>query len=523
MTPATVRSGPAAWELFLVEWRLGLRTASFRGLTLFLIVVGVMNVVVLRFGFVAFLQTKGAIGVGFTQSVGNVLLFLTPLLVCGVAVRDQRMGMSELVLSKPPSSEALAWSRFLGIYAVLITATAISAIAAWIAQAVLLRGEYAAAPLAIAVFRIVGPLLFLSGLSYAAGSFFRNVMVAGVLIAFQFALSAGASLLLPAMQFRAGQYQWAYGLVGLAVAAISIAGWERRRDTHTRIPASIAAAALALGVGVFSGGRAIAKWNGASLAPAAVWDPITYLDKDRHLKRTDDRLPTAGGEEVRLSRWPGKPIVAVVWSTGSAGSAAEAAPLERAWRETAADTVGYLSICRTDDPVLALDLGRAAGLKEPIVINPLPEADEAIGLDKSLGGFGGGAAAAIIWPDGQVQRGVPVVRSPGKVDAPSPQRLWEAKLYETAKQAFPKIGERWAKVQKEAREEKARKEKAAPAEKARKEKERLARVAARKAEETIAADESLSIGKSPPTGSPPAGKSPAAKSPAPPVKVETRP
>src|SRR5207247_6340260 len=123
------------------------------------------------------------------------LLSLAPLLVCGAARREYRLGMAELILSKPPSSEVLIWGKFLGALAAVLLLIVAAVGGALLAEAFSFRGESALLPTVVGGLRVVLPALFVAGLSFALAIFARSAMVAALVIGLVVVISAGKAYL----------------------------------------------------------------------------------------------------------------------------------------------------------------------------------------------------------------------------------------------------------------------------------------------------------------------------------------
>jgi hypothetical protein len=287
--------------------------------------------------------------------------------------------------------------------------------------------------------RVALPALFIAGVAYGLATFLRSAMVAGLVIALPIGILAGHSFLVPALQFTLTLYHLTYALLGLAVLAAVAGWWESRREPERRVPPSwIAGAAfLALAVGV---GVATARsWRGWTMETDPVLLQVAEWkgDKKQPLPRTP--LRTLAGDTVRLSDWQGRPIVLVFWSTEGEGGAAEAAILQQACRAAAGEQVAFLSVCLTDDPPWGQDIARAAGLRGPVVWNPMPQFGAGVGLAAlfDVTDPPRAAVAALIRPDGRFERRTaPVSAPPLDARGRPPRRDWERRLHLLALEAF---------------------------------------------------------------------------------------
>jgi hypothetical protein len=221
-------------------------------------------------------------------------------------------------------------------------------------------------------------------------------------------------------------------------------GWERRRQPERLVPASWIAAALCLVAAVGTVAAAARTWRGwtmeedPTLLRLADWKPV----KNGRLPATP--LRTLLGATVRLSDWQGKPAVLVFWSPGGEGGAVEAAVLQRAWRTTARERVGFASVCLTDDPPRARDIARAAGLNGPVIWNPPAQFGQDVGLAAlfNVSDPPRAAVAGIISRDGSFNRGTTPVSAPPQIPrGRPPHRDWERRLYELGAQAFRQLAE----------------------------------------------------------------------------------
>jgi hypothetical protein len=350
--------------------------------------------------------------------------------------------MEELFLSKPPSSERLLWSKFLGATAALMALILTTSIAALVTEAVLFRGEVAVLPTLVGGLRSVLPVLFMAGLSFALGMFFRTAMIAGLLVTLPIGVQAGKEYLIPLLQFLLTPYHLAYALLGLALMAAVAGWWEARREPERRLRSSWIAAAALLAISAFSGALSAHRWRGWTLDE----DPALARLADWRGKAPLPEMPlrTVRGDTLRLSAWRGKPIVLVFWSTDAEDSAVEVAALERAWRIAAPDRIGFASVCVTDDPIQARDLAAAAGLRGPVIWNPPPRFDQAVGLAAvfDLSAVPRAAVAGLIQRDGSVQKPAqPVSQPPQRLPGRPPHHDWERRLSELGVTAFRQLAE----------------------------------------------------------------------------------
>src|SRR5438477_9346154 len=94
--------GASVLDLALAELRLNLRSPGYRVMSLILAGFTALVLVGVRYSPELILQVGPLAQEGVRFMLEGLLLCLTPLLVCGAARREHRLGMAELMLSKPP-------------------------------------------------------------------------------------------------------------------------------------------------------------------------------------------------------------------------------------------------------------------------------------------------------------------------------------------------------------------------------------------------------------------------------------
>jgi hypothetical protein len=444
-------NGATVWDLALAELRMNLRSAGWRVLALVLAASSVIAVTVVRYVPFVIVRVAPAAQDATRTILETLAPILVPPLICGVALRERRLEMDDLYLSKPPSSEALLWGKFLGALASLLFLLFIAALAVIAAQPFLFRGEIAVLPVFFGALRAAPPLIFAASLAFSLAVFARTTMVAAIASALPIALTVAAPFTVPALRFTLTPYHLTYALLGLACVGAVAGWWESRREPGRRVPLSWIAGSAALVVAVAAGAISVRQWRGWGFDA----DPALVRLAERKAN-TKGPLPTAplrtiDGGSTTLFRWQGKPIVIVFWSTRLAAGAAEVATLERAWREvsggsaTGGEKVGFVSVCVTDDPARARDLARTAGMRVPAVWNPPAQFGEAIGLAGMFGVEDGSrVVAGLVQHDGLFAKvTLPVSSGPqfGQERGPVPNRDWERRLYERALEAFRVLAE----------------------------------------------------------------------------------
>lgn len=434
--------GAAVAELALAEFLMNIRSAGFRVFALVLAAFMVLAMVGTRYGNPMILRLGPHAEENVRALLEGVLLILAPFLICGAARRENRLGMDELVLSKPPSSEALFWGKFLGAAAALLCLIPITVLAALIAQAFLFRGTVAVGASIVGGLRVALPALFMAGVAFALATYLRSAMVAGLVIALPIGVLAGRSFLAPALQFTLTLYHLTCALLGLAIVALVAGWWESRREPERRVPPSWIAGAACLAAAVTLGTLTAHAWGGWSMETDPALTQLAELKGDKKGPLPRMPLRTLSGETVRLSDWQGKPVVLVFWSPVGEGGASEAAILQQACRTAAGERVAFLSVCMTDDPPRARDIARAAGLREPVVWNPLPQFGMGVGLSAlfNVSDPPRTAVAGLIRRDGRFARGTATVSSlPPDFKGRPPRRDWERRLHELGVQAFREL------------------------------------------------------------------------------------
>lgn len=447
MTGATFveRRGAGFWELAGAEFVLNLRSAGWRVLCLLLGFSAVGGLAMVRYLDPGALRPAEIAGDVVRASLEGLLLFLAPALVCGAALRENRLEMDDLILSKPPSSETLVWGKFAGIAGALLLSIPLAVGIAAVGFTVLFWPALPSLGALLPAFRVALPLLFVCGLSFCLALFFRTVMVAGLAIGLQLAIGLGAGFMVPAMRYTLTPYHGAYALLGLTLVA-AVAGWWHRERASRILRPVWAMAAVGLVAALGSGLWSIAAWRGWSTEPdPALVSVVDWKGKDSG-PLPDLALPTLAGGQLSLRSWQGKPLIVVFWSTASARTAGQAAVLERAWRASGAeakDGTAFVSVCVTNDPHRGQDLARIAGLTAPALWNPPAQFDQPCGLAGSFEiNHLDTALAMVVRKDGSVsQHPVPVLQVPQPAPRNPPRRAWEQQLQEKAVRVFRRLGE----------------------------------------------------------------------------------
>ena len=445
--PKDANAGPALWELALAEFRLNVRSAGLRVLVVLQALVTFLWVQGLRFLEPNLLHAGPVAGQGVRNTLESVLLLVGPLIVGGAAVREHRLEMDDLLLSKPPSSEAYIGGKFAGVFASLLVPILAAVLAAWAAQLLFYAPDRALLPALLGGMRVIAPLLFLSGLSFLLTTFARSALAAGIVVGLHLGvLAAGSSgFLLPVARFTFTSFHLLYALVGLTLVVITVGGWERRRQSETRWPRSWALAPVLLVAALGLGLQAIVLWRGWTLSADPALDALATSGSKTAPPLPDIPLRTVSGSLYRLAQWKGRPVIVVFWSPEQGDSVSEVAALERAWRDTAANRMGFVSACVTDDPVRGADVARDGGLREPVLWNPPPQSEDGIGLAAAFGvkqkPFT--AYAGVIRSSGAARAAaVPVSGFPFPTTGHPPHTEWEKRLYALGVEAFRQYAER---------------------------------------------------------------------------------
>jgi hypothetical protein len=431
-------------ELGAAELRLNVRSAGLRIVTLVMVSCVAIGLVALRYA-PDFSLRPGPLAAEWLRGLlSSLLLMLAPPLVCGAALREKRLGMDELVLSKPPSSRAYVWSRFAGATAAVMLVVPVCAVASMIGQAGLFKGEVAWLATLTAALRSLPPLLFVCALSYALALFAGSAMVAGLVIALPIGMGAGAAYLVPALKFTLTPYHLAYALLGLGIIAAIAGWWERGREPGIGPTARLLPVAACLVAAVAAGGWFAFQWQGLTLDPDARSAELADWT-GKKVPLPDIPLKTLDGGTFHLGDWKGKQVVLVFWTDSAPNTAVEAAVMERAWRDTSPERVAFATACITEDPLHAADVARSAGLRGRAIWNPPARFDTHTGLAATFGIEGQQmvAQAALIPAEGDLTRGATLVTMPNMEAKrpPPPRKAWERRLHELAVQAFRTLDE----------------------------------------------------------------------------------
>jgi hypothetical protein len=354
-------------------------------------------------------------------------------------VREQRLEMQELILSKPSSSAALIWGKFCGIFGALLALVGIGVLAAWAEQMLLFRPETSPLPALLGGIMVVPPLLFLAGLSFCLAVATGSSMLGVLVIALMLAIGMASPFLMPVVRFTLTPYHLPYALLGLSFVALTAGVWQCRRDIGSGRPVSlllsVGCLVAALITGIVAAGRS-GGW-GQGLDPQ--WARMADLNNRKPFVLPQRELPTLDNGSLRLSEWQGRPVILVFWST-SGGGAVEAAALERAWRTSAPTRVRFVTVCETDEPAYGLNMARAVGLETPILWNPPGENDQPVGLKAAFDIKQGlqMAFAVLVTPEGQVVK-APVSQLSFPPVGKSPHHEWEPLLVQQATAAFRQL------------------------------------------------------------------------------------
>lgn len=444
--PFIERRGAGFWELAAAEFVLNVRSAGWRVLCFLLGLSAVGGLVQLRYFEPGALRPEAVAGDFVRGSLEGLLLFVAPMVVCGAALREHRLEMDDLILSKPPASETLVWGKFAGVVgALLLTLPIVVALAA-VGYAALFWPRLPAPAALLPAFRVALPLLFICGLSFCLALFFRTVMVAGLAIGLHLALGIGVQYLVPAFRYTLTSYHIAYALLGLTLVTAVAGWWHRERASRVLRPVwGLAGAGLAAALG--SAFWNITAWNGWSVDPAPAFVALSEWKAKDPGPLPDLSIPTLTGSKVSLRNWQGKPLVIAFWSTAWPRTTGQVAVLERAWRAAGAggkETAGFVSVCVTSDPQRGLDLARNAGLTTPILWNPPAQFGQGTGLAGSfdLNNDPDTALATVIGKNGVKKHYLsPVLQVPQPAPRNPPLREWERELEEKAVRVFRRLGQ----------------------------------------------------------------------------------
>ncbi|MFN3648319.1 MAG: hypothetical protein ACK47B_01960 [Armatimonadota bacterium] len=433
--------GAGLGELARAELRLVVRSGGFLLLAALVAVCAVLTQVTLRYA-APMVLSLGPTAYSYLRDLLDALLpIVVPPLVCAAALREHRLEMGDLLLSKPPSSERLYWGKLVGVSAAVALLLPVAALAALAAQAALFR-EVTVYAVLLAALRAAPPLLFSTLLSFALATFARSALVAGFAMALPIAVAAGSSYLIPVLQFTLTPYHLTWALLGLACAAGVAAWWQAGRQPERTLLRRVAPAAAALALALVAGASATAKWRGWTLDA----DPAMQRLGDRKLQNgplPDTPMRTVDGGTLRLGAWTGKPLTVVLWSTDGADGASEAAALARACREGGEGRVELVTACVTEDPLRAGDVAAIAGLDGPVLWNPPPRFEMATGLAAALGieQAPQRAIAAFLRGKDPVVGPSTVTEPPMQAGGAPPRRQWAHRLTQLGTAAFRRLAE----------------------------------------------------------------------------------
>ncbi|HEY3281011.1 MAG TPA: hypothetical protein VGN26_01945 [Armatimonadota bacterium] len=429
-------------ELTSFEARFHLRSPAYWILTGLSCSIAAATVVLQTRGFPVLLPGP-VVGDALRGSLQIALPLLAPFLVCAAVQREERLGVQELVLTKPPSSQTLAWARLLGALLALLLTVGAAILCGWVAQILVFGQGYSPAPVLIAGLRVLPSVLFVTGLSFAAALFVHTPMVPGLVAITELGLLTASQFLMPVLRHSLTQYHLPYSLLGLGIAALGIGAWQRGREPLVRLPASRALGAALIVAGLWTLQSAGRQWNGFNLMADRRLAPFEKLTLRRPRPLPEAPHPAALGPPIRLTQWRGRPILVAFWSASFPYGAAAVSALGRAWRDTCSEDMGFLPVCISSDPSRAADQARAAGLNGPIAVTPDWE-DEAFGLPFSFR-FETPPyvpTAGFIGPDGVVSLRAPLVQYPFMGVAGPCHPEWARQLYEEARLALPRAPQR---------------------------------------------------------------------------------
>ncbi len=439
---AMAHTGAGLWTLVRTEFLLNVRGAGWLVMALLLSVVMAASVYLSRQLSPYMVAVAPQMAEQTRGVLETLLLAMTPLVVAGAALREHRFGMDELIQSKPPSSQALVWTKFAGIYLSLLALALVAACAAAATCAAIYWPDVPLAALLRAAARVALPMLFLAALSFALVTATGSALVAGLVVALHLGVGMAASAyLMPAVRYTLTPYHASYALIGLAIVGLVAGTWLRGRDTGVRVPASLVAAAACLIAGLASNAVAAGRWGGYSMEP-----PTPQVRPAERGKPSPDLLTARwtgmDGRPVSLAGSAGKPLLLVVWSESAADSASVAASVEEGWRAAGPGRVGFATVCLCGDAYRAADLAAAAGLREPVIFCPAGEADNPVGIVAALGMAQAPGAATGVLLDGGSSLVNPMVQVPMHVASSAPHREWAARLRQMTTTAVRQLAER---------------------------------------------------------------------------------
>lgn len=309
-----------------------------------------------------------ALGWALSREIGPLAAVILAFLAAALANRPQRYDVTELLDSKLAASEEIVAGRWLGMLVALHAALATEFAVTIAAQLIHTKAPVLAEAYALALLRMLPPVLFLSTLAFCLVTVTRNLILGAGLAGLVWFVLYFGSTDFPTV-FRIDLSQNALFYYALTAAALLLmlltyrAGRRAKRSFSTRLLAS--ALALAVTLTVLLGGWATLALPGRRTALAA-WERL-----ERPL-RENERVPNfawtdTSGRRVSLAGLEGRPAVIAFIGPRDNGLFPLLRRLSALRQEFAKEQVGVLAVCISDDLNVAGQAARLAGADVPVV------------------------------------------------------------------------------------------------------------------------------------------------------------
>lgn len=343
------------------ELKMGIRSAQFRFLTLFLFLVG--------------WSAGGGAGRGAANSAYSAGDVACRYLGVGVAiwialgaVRDSALHTEVVIFTKPQPPERLAFARFIGFLGQVLLFTVALFLGAMFSRLFAGAGFLGFAAYLPQFVRAVCTLFFVASASYCLASLTDSV-VAGSLVALFWVVAISGKEFLAKFYFAwYAQNQLGYVLLGASLVCFNLWFYRKKWRGESKAPLSIrllAPAFLALGLG--------ALW----VAVRDGHDPMAR--RSAALERVEEQsitmnelapgflLPDQRGKSTGLARFPGKILIIALWSPQDPDTAFLLAKLEEAHKKYGAQGVQPVAICLSEDASVATTFATGEALSYPVV------------------------------------------------------------------------------------------------------------------------------------------------------------
>ncbi len=428
-------------SLTVIELRLTLRAKAWRILTWMcaLVTAAIYGLMALKTPYALSMQALA--GFSVRMALEGVLLLVSPLLVCACALREKQAGMEEIVLSKPPSSPTLVWSRFAAFYLAAMLTALLCGAAVWLVQIVFFRPDLSAAPALRGALSMAMPLLFVCGFSLSAALYTRSPLAGGLITGIVLGIRGGGDSLAHAARLTLTPYHPAYGVLGLAFVALAAGVWKANRDRGRIAGPWVIVASIAVCVSLLMMRSTTSQWYSLSSEYRSASDAITA---SKSLLKDVRSLVTVSGRRTTKDPRTGVATLFAFYSSASPQGATEVATLQRACRDAVGTLILFVPVYVGEDPGIGEGLARDAEIQGDVISNPPPDSDEIAGLAKrfAVDRHLVGASAGILWPDGAIAFAAQILALPETVTGRPPRTGWNKALYSQGLIAFKEVAKR---------------------------------------------------------------------------------